>query len=217
MAVNKNICVICGHAKIKSCSPLCVKCSPFIYKKGQAPHKKIIKTKEWKDNRAKRLKEANFQCEWCETGTEKGLTPHHQEPIKYKKIWYKLVDTFFEYLINNKNEWQNSWETLRSEDSIEKRKALINETIYQKSKNEKKVRACPSCDSYKISPRKYQKPTYRCADCGKEFDSPEIRLSKKYNKTDDEIQSQIKREIINELKFQIMKGLKIHTKQKLTS
>ena len=177
--LNDAECIFCGKEKENRVNELCNNCSPYIYEEKKKPHQQIRLTKEWKINRKERLNQANNTCEWCEKKPESGLVVHHDNHIDYYKIWFGLVNTFSEEMIEKNNVWKKEWDKAWQDAYITEMINKIKKEIDNEAKSSK-VEACPHCDSSQLSVRKYKKPKYFCSNCKKEFNTVKIRPDKKY-------------------------------------
>jgi hypothetical protein len=128
------------------------------------------KTKEWEDKRKKLIQ--GKSCEWC--GVKENLRIHHKKKIKNYNSHVRSI-----------------------------RNRVLKEKIRKGEFKTQKISVptCPKCNTHRksdIRPRKRAKPTYRCYNCGNEFETPNSRLedtgrlsSSEWEKFIDKYQSKI--------------------------
>lgn len=93
MIQKKKNCVICGKSKKSQRYPMCVDCTPFLYKKGNFPHQKLRRKKIWVEKRKEVLTKMGGKCEWCKND-QQSLAIHHPKEVNsrtYEHIWNMLL------------------------------------------------------------------------------------------------------------------------------
>ena len=100
--------------------------------------------KEWKE-RSEELKQSVDTCEWCGEESPDQLHPHHTtDTPQWGRLWINAADASF-----------------AKSDAFGSRLADGREE-------------CPECGLRDYYARKTKEPTYRCNNCKREFDSPEV-------------------------------------------
>lgn len=191
-------CVLCREEKENRTELLCNNCSPFNYGENKEPHQRIRLTKQWKVNAEKKKDEMNRICEGCGNKPESGLTPHHFNPINYKKVWYNLLNKYLREQLENNVVWSKEWDETCHDDSVHAMqvKTKVKEEIH-KLQRSSIVKACPFCNGSQLSTRKIKKPMYYCSNCHKEFDKVKLRSDKKFSIHPEQIESIAKELIFN--------------------
>jgi len=185
-------CVICGKIKTNPYYPLCMDCSPYIYKKGSLPHQKVRRRKKWTENRAKLIEKAGNRCEWCQS-EKPPFSIHHPNEINartYDHIWNTIVSDHVDKLLEKNPNLRESI-TLHAE--LEKRKTL-NQKLkkFENKAKESQVKICPYCSSSNITRRTTRTPMYRCSACKNEFDDPKERPYGNLQKSIETMKSKLK-------------------------
>ena len=185
-------CVICGKMKTNPYYPLCLDCTPYIYKKDSLPHQKACRRKKWTENREKLIEKAGNRCEWCQS--EKApFSIHHPNEINartYDYIWNTIVSDHIDKLLE-KN--PNLRESITLNTELEKKKTL-NQKLkkFEKKAKESQIKVCPYCSSSNITCRKTRNPIYKCSVCKKEFDNPKERTYGNLQKSISSMKSKLK-------------------------
>jgi ribosomal protein L37AE/L43A len=114
----------------------------------------LYATKKWRKLRGELIE--GKTCEWC--GSTEKLAPHHKNPKPIGLRSYRIIANKYynEYFENKKN---------KSELAQIKKEAKI----YIKNNA---IRTCPNCKKKSFYERKTMAPTYRCTNCGTEFNEP---------------------------------------------
>lgn len=123
-------CIICGKAKNNHFSPMCINCSPYMYKKQSYPHQKARRRKQWKENREEVLKSRGFKCEWCGS-MKKPFSIHHPSEINsrtYERIWNHIISDKIEKFLKanpKQKEWLDQF-TLYEKQGFQKKSIKYN-------------------------------------------------------------------------------------------
>jgi len=187
----KKTCVIYVKPKKSHKYPMCIDCSPFLYKKSNFPHQKLRRRKVWLEKRKESIDKAGNKCEWCEND-QQSLAIHHPEEVNsrtYENIWNGLLNEEINIYLSNCQE-----KTVLVEKYLTKetKKALLTAIRYfeQETKNSL-IKACPFCGGTAYNARKTMIPKYKCNDCRKTFNDLKLRSKKGVMKKSSSLKAQI--------------------------
>jgi hypothetical protein len=169
---------MCKKPREKFDLPLCIECSPYMYKKQRYPHQKLRRQKIWSEKRSQKLQEANNTCEWCGK-TEAPFSIHHSEEVNsrtYEYIWERVLeDRVNEFINKTPDREAYSINFLLYESIKNLRKA---KKYFEHRSKEEVVLRCPNCTSTNYITRKTIAPKYKCNSCKSEFNRLKIGPSK---------------------------------------
>ncbi|KKM01657.1 hypothetical protein LCGC14_1792240 [marine sediment metagenome] len=201
MALKNNNCVICGKPKKSQLHPMCIECSPYLYKKGSFPHQKLRRRKVWLEKRREALIKVGKKCEWCEND-QQNLAIHHPKEVNsrtYEHIWNQLlINEINSFLISNREK------TLWAENYFKKetKKALRSSIRHfeQRAKNSMTM-GCPFCAGSNYSVRKIMTPKYKCNGCKSTFNDLKPRPRREVKDKISSLKSQLKNEDYSKMRI----------------